>query len=139
MDLQRVVEQYHLACDEFSRGNGEPVKEIYSHRADVALANPFGPPVCGWDKVSKALDYASSRFSDGECTGFERLASFESPEFATILEIERWQARVGDRKEIAPFDLRVTSIFRREAGDWKLVHRHADRITPPHPDGPLRG
>ncbi len=28
---------------------------------------------------------------------------------------------------------------RREDDSWKLVHRHADPITTPHPDGPLRG
>jgi ketosteroid isomerase-like protein len=25
--------------------------------------------------------------------------------------------------------LRVTTVYRREDGEWKIVHRHADSIT----------
>jgi hypothetical protein len=46
---------------------------------------------------------------------------------------------VGDREDVAPFDLRVTTTFRREDDTWKIVHRHADPVPKPHPDGPLRG
>ena len=138
-DLGGVVEQYHRAVDAFSRGDPEPVKAVFSHRDDVTLANPFGPAVRGWTQVSAALDFASSRFRDGEVAGFEQLARYVTADLATLLEIERWQAKVGGREERASFDLRATSTFRREDGAWKLVHRHADPITTPHPDGPLRG
>lgn len=46
-DLDGVVEQYHAAAREFAKGNPGPVKEIFSHRDDVTLANPFGLSVDG--------------------------------------------------------------------------------------------
>lgn len=139
MDLRQVVERYHAAADEFSRGDPEPVKKIFSHRDDVTLANPFGPAVRGWRQVSEALDFASSRMRDGKVTGFETIAEYESHDLATILEVERWSAKVAGRADLASFELRVTSTFRREAGTLRLAHRHADPIATAHPDGPLRG
>jgi ketosteroid isomerase-like protein len=139
MDLEQAVERYHLAAGEFAKGNPQPVKDAWSHRDDVTLANPFGPAVRGWKLVSEALDYASSRFRDGEVTRFETVAKYVTSDLASFLETEQWKAKVGGREDVSPFDLRVTSTFRREDDSWKLVHRHADPITTPHPDGPLRG
>jgi hypothetical protein len=34
-DFDEVVEQYHLALNEFFKGNPEPVKSFFSHRDDV--------------------------------------------------------------------------------------------------------
>ena len=138
-DLDGVIEQYHQALDEFSRGDPEPTKALYSRRDDVTLANPFGPAVRGWTQVSERLDFASSRFRNGEVTNFEGIAKYLTPGLACLLELERWQAKVGGRDDVAPFELRVTSTFRREDDTWKLVHRHADPIATPNPDGPLRG
>jgi ketosteroid isomerase-like protein len=138
MDIRKIIEQYHSAADEFSRGNSQPVKMIYSHQKDVTLANPFGPAVCGWEQVSKALDYASSRFREGKVLSFDCMAEYITAELVTILEIEQWKAKVGAKEEMTSFDLRVTTTFRHENGSWKLVHRHADPISTFHPEGPLR-
>ncbi len=139
MELQDVIEQYHHALDEFSRGDPEPVKRIFSHRDDVLLANPFGPAVRGWKLASQALDFASSRFKDGKATDFQTIAEYKTADLVITFELERWESKVSGRNEVSFFELRVTNTFRREDGTWKLVHRHADPITTPHPDGPLRG
>ena len=139
MDLEATIQQFQRAAVEFAKGNPEPVKTIFSHRDDVVLANPFGPAVTGWKKVSAALDLASSRFRDGDVTGFERVASYATSDLACIHEVERWRAKVAGRQDLASFDLRVSSTFRRENGEWKLVHRHADTITATQPaDAVLR-
>ena len=131
-NFDEVVEQYHLSLDEFFKGNPEPLKEYFSHRDDVTLANPFvGLPARGWQQVAATIEHASSQFSDGENLGFETVAKSVTPEFAYVLLIERAKVKVAGSEDIAPSALRVTMIFRLEEGEWKVVHRHADPITTP--------
>jgi ketosteroid isomerase-like protein len=42
---------------------------------------------------------------------------------AYLVVLERFETEVGRADEITPVALRVTSIFRRESGEWKLLHR----------------
>ena len=139
MDIQQLIDQYHKSADEFSRGNPQPIKMLYSHANDVFLANPFGLTVIGWHQVSDALDFASSKFKDGEVKNFQLIAKYLSAELTIIFEIEKWKAKVGGREEVSSFDLRVTTTFRKEGSEWKLIHRHADPIASFNANGPLRG
>jgi ketosteroid isomerase-like protein len=137
-ELEVVIEELQRALRAFAKGDPEPVKAAFSHSDDVVLANPFGPAVRGWQRVADSLDYASSRFREGDVTSFETIGRYIGPDLATIHDVERWQAKVGDDDELSSFDLRVTSTYRREGGGWKLAHRHADPIATQDPRGPLR-
>jgi ketosteroid isomerase-like protein len=130
-DVDRLIERYHLAQGELLKGNPEPVKKLTSHRDDVTLANPLGPPVHGWDEVAAATERAASNFRDGENIGFEVIERYVTPELAYAVRIERARAKVGGREEMTPITLRATMVFRPEEGEWKVVHRHADPITTP--------
>jgi ketosteroid isomerase-like protein len=132
-DVDQLLEQWHPASDEFLKGNPEPVKKMWSRREDVTLANPYGPPVRGRDKVEEVIDHAASQARDGKLTSVEVVAKHVTPELAYVVQIEHPEAKLGAREEITPFALRVTMTFRPEDGEWKIVHRHADPITTPQP------
>jgi ketosteroid isomerase-like protein len=136
-DLDKVIQQYHAALDVFVRGTPEPMKALFSRADDVVLANPFGPAVRGWQTASARLQDASSRFSDGELSGHDRLASYIAPDLATIYEVEHGKVSVSGGP-VTGWVLRTTTTFRREDGTWKVVHRHADPINTANPQGPLR-
>jgi ketosteroid isomerase-like protein len=131
-DLAHTIEQYHRALDAFV--TGEPVtKKLFSRRDDVTLANPLGPPVRGWDQVENAMENAASQLREGEPCQFERISEYATADLAYTVWIERSRMKLGGAEELAPTALRVTTIFRREDGEWKIVHRHADPITSPRP------
>ncbi len=132
-DVDQLIEQFHLASGEFLKGNPKPTQELFSHREDVTLANPFGPPVRGWDEVAKVSEHAASQVRDGEFVSAEIIEKNVTPELAYVVEIEQAKAKIGGSEDITPFALRVTMIFRPEEGTWKIVHRHADPITTARP------
>ena len=88
------LEEYHGATHEITKGNSEAYKPLFSHRDEVILANPFGPPARGWSNVSATLDRASQRFRDGELVGFDNLTTVITPAFAYIVDIESFRVRV---------------------------------------------
>ena len=121
--------EYHAALDHFMRGESGPVKELFSRRSDVTLANPFGRTAEGWNAVERAADSAATHYKDGRAIRFETLAKLATTELAYLHEVEHLESKVGGRDEIGTLALRVTTVFRREEGVWKVVHRHADPIT----------
>ena len=133
-DVDELIEQYFRAQREFLRGNPEPVKNLFSHREDVTLANPYGPPVRGWDEVAKTIEHAASLRREGTFVGWQIVAKYVSAELAYVVQIEQAEAKIGAREDITPLAVRSTMIFRPEDdGNWKIVHRHADPITTPQP------
>ena len=95
-DLDGVLEQFKRAGNEFVKGNPKPVQELFSHRDDVSLANPFGAPVRGWEQVAEAQERGASVFRDGEIYDFETVVKYVTDELACILWIERTE-REGRR------------------------------------------
>jgi ketosteroid isomerase-like protein len=110
------------------------LQKLFSHREDVSLANPFGPPAHGWEQVAQTIERAASNFRDGAFLSAEIIERNVTPELAYAVWLERAKAKVSGEEDIfAPIALRVTMIFRPEDGTWKVVHRHADPITTPQP------
>jgi len=139
-DVDELIERYQLGLGDFMKGDPEPVKELFSHREDVTLANPLGPPAHGWDEVAATIEHAASQFRDGRLVGVEIVEKRVTPEFAYPLWLEHAEGKVGGMEDVAPATLRVTMIYRPEEGGWKVVHRHADPITTARPaESVIRG
>ena len=132
-DLDLMVEKYHQALDAFIKGDPEQQKKLFSKRDDVTLANPLGPPARGTSAVEATMDRASSGLREGEPIRFERISGSTGTDLAYIVEIEWARAKVGGSDELSPIPLRVTTVFRREDGGWKVAHRHADPILSVRP------
>jgi hypothetical protein len=124
-----MVERCHAPLGEIVRDNAEPWVDLFSDQTDVSLGNPFGLFVVGLDDVMSAARMAGDRYPDGELLGFDRIATYEGTDLACVVEVERFRARVGNSSDLSPVSLRVTSVYRFEGSEWKLVHRFSHSVV----------
>ena len=126
--MGEIEDRTRMALDRLVDGDPEPFKALYSHEPDVTVFGGFGAYERGWEQVSQNVEFAASRFRGGHLE-IEPLASGVSGDLAYTVWIERGSVLVEGRNEPGSLVVRVTHIFRREDGDWKLVHRHGDPIV----------
>ncbi len=130
-DFDQIVKQYNVAMSEFFKGNAEHINKIYSNRDDISLAQLSGPFARGRKQVAETASRNATKYSEG-ITSFETLVKYVTPELAYIVQVERTNAKISGSNKVTSLALRVTSIFRREEGFWKLLHRHVDsNVLPP--------
>jgi len=105
-------------------GDARARAALWSRDDPVTL---FGAAVTrtGWDEISATFDWLATRFSDCASFAYEVVAAGVSGDLAYIVGIEHTTAAIGDELP-APYSLRVTTILRREEGEWRVVHRHGD-------------
>jgi ketosteroid isomerase-like protein len=77
--------------------------------------------------VSRTFRCVASRFSGGTSYAFELVAAGASGDLAYTVGYERSEASV-DGGPVEPKVLRVTHVYRREDGEWRIVHRHGDHL-----------
>jgi ketosteroid isomerase-like protein len=125
------LRQWEEAQSHFINGDPTMWKQNASHRDDATVLGAFGGYEKGWNEVGPRYDWASSQFKgSGAKIKVEYLNMSLSGDLAFTVAIERQEeVRLGDQAKPAPRALRVTQIFRKEGGTWKLLHRHADPLV----------
>jgi SnoaL-like domain len=119
------IAKLEAAEHEFAQGRPAAFKALWSHSDEVSLCGGFGGMESGWDNVGARLDWASSQISEGTRSS-EEIRSTVGADFAYIVQTEQIRFRVPGRAEQSTVDFRVTMVFRRDFGEWRIIHRHAD-------------
>lgn len=123
-----AIARLHAAMADVANGDVAAIKALYSHTADATSFYGWGGWEKGWDAVAARWDWASAQFRGGKVS-YVNVSTVVTPELFYVTDIETYadQTMSGvDGK--TGWTNRVTHIFRREAGAWRLLHRHGNRL-----------
>lgn len=117
------------ASTAFVNGDFKALDSVSTHASPASIFGPKGDYVIGADEVNAANAAGAKMFADGAENSFEILHIEAGDTLAFWAGIQRSKVKMKGKADAVPMNLRVTETFRREDGEWKLVHRHADSLN----------
>jgi ketosteroid isomerase-like protein len=123
--VSRTVARHSLATTLVRNGDPTSFVEQLSTHDPVTLFPASQPSQIGWADVSQAIRRVASVYSSSNAVKFEVVAAGLSGDLAYLVGYERASSSIegGGDEDLG---LRITQVYRRESGEWKLAHRHAD-------------
>lgn len=117
-------------------GDVAPRLALWTRKDPVSLMGAWGPNNVGWDAVSRTFQWVAERLGEGTHTDFRYDIDVAEAvgDMAYTVGFERFNS-IGADGTVAPVTVRVTHVYRREDGEWKIVHRHGD-LAPPDESPP---
>ena len=127
-NVSLLIQRASQANAALVRADVDGYLDLIAHADDYTLMAPFGGAATrGFDMSSEHKAALAGFFKSGT---FEQevVAAYESGDLIVLVTIERVRAEVGGLPN-QDWALRVTQVFRRDAAEWRLVHRHADPLA----------
>lgn len=128
-DFDEFMRRRQKAAEAYVSGDAIPLSEIVARSPPATFFAPRGGARRGPAEVTATYAEDARHFAKGGETHFEVLHQGSSGDVGYWVGFQRARARLRGRTEVEPMNLRVTEVFRREGGEWRLVHRHADTLA----------
>lgn len=122
-EIRAVATQFYAALNSVLNGDAAPMADIWSRGTDSTTMHPIGGREVGWEQVWASWQQVAGIASGGSVELGEQLIRVIG-DAAYELGTEHVDATLAGqpvRREV-----RVTNIYRREAGAWRIIHHHAD-------------
>jgi len=115
---------FYTALNSALQGNFDPLGAVWSHRPDISDLSADGGQEFGWNEIHAHIQnmarlYPSGRFSAQDI----KVVADGDIGYSVCTEAGQMRSTDGP---MVKFSQRATNIFRREGGQWKLIHHHAD-------------
>lgn len=125
-ELEEFITRCHEALRHQSQGRPEPFLELWSQADDVTVMAAVGGYEVGFEQVAKLLRWASKAQSF-ESWSSENIVTAVVSDLGFSVELEHY-GQHADGKDTG-MTLRATQVYRREDGQWRVIHRHGDVLT----------
>ena len=124
--LATALKQQVAADFALHDGDPEPRLALWSQNDPITLFGAGVPLETGRAGAENVAHWLAGKMSQSRKFDVELVAAEVSGDLAYTVGFERSEYSY-DGGPVQPAVLRVTHVYRRENGEWRIVHRHGDR------------
>ncbi|MBO9710966.1 MAG: nuclear transport factor 2 family protein [Caulobacter sp.] len=128
-DFTAFLERRRAVAQAYVNGDAGPLGEIATQSNPASFFPPNGGRETGAGHVTAVNARGSRSFGEGGETTLEILHGQASGDLAYWTGLQHAVVRLNGHSDPVATHLRVTEVFRREDGEWKMIHRHADTLV----------
>ena len=128
LDFGSFLERREAAAREHAGADVESLRRMATHHPPATFFGPGGETTRGPDRVREAYEQGALPFPVDGGTHFEVFQSAASDGLAYWVGLQHSIVDMADSDTPRRVVMRVTELYRREKGEWKLIHRHADEL-----------
>jgi len=122
-DIRRASDKFYRALNSTLNGDSTPMADVWSRNADVSAMHPSDAIATGWEEIRASWEKFAKISSNGKVElRDQRICVGE--DLAYEIGFELVNGLMGKDQFQAKF--RVSNVYRREGGEWKMVHHHVD-------------
>ncbi len=125
-EVSAVSTQFYDALNRMANGEKGAMAGVWLKDAGVTAMHPIGGRETGWDAVGLSFDQVAEAASGGSIELLDQRIEVAG-DIAYEIGVEKGTFNMAGKK--VDIEQRVTNIYRRKDGAWKLVHHHSD-ISP---------
>jgi ketosteroid isomerase-like protein len=122
-----LIRESEAANQALMRGDGQRYFSMIRIAEDFTLMSPFGGKPSKGTYTPERIEDIGKFFKNGTLRQ-EVVETYVTADMAVLAVIEHANVEVGGLPA-QDWALRVTLVYRRERGQWHLVHRHADPLA----------
>ena len=122
-EVRQASERFYAALSQMANGDASAMSAVWAHGGDVTAMHPIGERDEGWEQVRSQFEQVGSLASGGQVQLRDQLIRVDTDLAYEVGSEEGEMTLAGER---TPLKHRVTNIYRRAGGEWKMVHHHTD-------------
>ncbi|MGH7949936.1 MAG: YybH family protein, partial [Candidatus Binataceae bacterium] len=130
-EIKAATAKLYIAINAAINGDTAPIDAAWLHSSEATDFGTHGGRAMGWNTIIGEYKRMGRLNPAGKVTPGDVVVGASGDMGYSVCDEEREAQTAGGQNAVVR--IRATNIFRREDGQWKLVHRHVDPLADVQP------